>query len=195
MDIVFHSSKKQGLKVIEPRISTHENKWVYAADNISIAAMFLGNNSDFICQTGLDDNKPFIWERFEGAFKVAYMNVSGSIYILSGRNFKKNQTSWSGDLVSTKKEKVIKEIRIDEVRDFIKSLATEKKLDIYYYPHFPAGLPNDKSDIIEKAVDWTLRFGTDTLEEIKLYHTDILPIVLKKLSDQGYKHKSLGEII
>ncbi len=189
MSNVYHSSKISGLKVLEPKISTHKKPWVYATKDIATAAMFLGDNFDFICQTGLEPI-PFIWERFEGAFDLAYRNKAGSIYILDGTNFKEDQTSWSGDLVSEQEEKVKKEIVVDNVEEFLKKLAKEKKLNIYFYPDQPEDTPTDKSDIIERAVDWTINLGEETLDEVKKYHPDVLEKVLKQLHDKGYKFKS-----
>jgi len=98
---VYHSSKTQGLKIIEPHFSTHNKRWVYATKNIATSAMFLGDNDDFICQIYHGENGiPLMCERFEGAFDLAYKNKAGSIYVLNGKNFKEGQTTWPDDMVS-----------------------------------------------------------------------------------------------
>ena len=47
---VYHSSKVRGLKVLEPRPSTHKTPFVYTTKDIATTAMYLGDNFDFICQ-------------------------------------------------------------------------------------------------------------------------------------------------
>jgi len=46
---------------------------------------------DFTCAVGRDPNtdKPYICERFKGAFDLRYDGVKGSIYVLPGENFMK----------------------------------------------------------------------------------------------------------
>lgn len=189
---VYHSSKISGLKIIEPRISTHQKSWVYAAKDLATSAMFLGDNFDFICQTGVlkTSNIPFIWERFEGAFELAYKNQSGSIYVLDGSNFKEGMTNWSEDMVSENEQKVIKEIIVDDVEEYLKNLEIDKKLKIFYYPNMPEGSADDKSDIIKKAVSWTVLFGEKTLDQIERYHPDVLERVINKLKENEYAFKS-----
>ena len=178
---VYHASKVGGLKVLEPKPSTHKKKWVYATKDIATAAMFLGENFDFICQTGLENGKPYIYEQFKGAFKEAYSGQKGSIYKLDTSGFKENQTSFSGEVVFGKPAKVIEEIKIPDALKYLEKFKKEGKIKIYKFPHKPKGAPHDKSDIIEKAVVWTKDFGEDILEQVKKYHPDVLSDVKKRL--------------
>ena len=135
-NFVYHSSKIQGLRVIEPHFGTHNKCWVYATKEIATAAMFLGDNDDLICQIYSNKNGvPFICERFEGALDLAYKNKTGSIYP-------------------------------------------------------PNVQPSDKSDVIQRGIDWTINFGEDTLDEIEKYHPDVLPRVLNGLKEKNYKFKT-----
>ncbi len=59
------------------------------------------------------------------------------------------------------------------------------------FPNVPPDLqPPDKSDVIERGIDWTVNFGEDTLDEIEKYHPDVLPRVLDSLKKQDYKFKT-----
>ncbi len=182
-NFVYHASKTQSLTVLEPRESTHKQKWVYATKDIVTSAMFLGDNFDFICQTGVENGKPYIYEQFEGAFQHAYSEKTGSIYKLNAVNFKNGKTSWSAEVVSEKVEPVLEEINIDDVSKLLFKLEKEGKLKIYKYPNKPSNVPKDKSDLIEKAARWTIDFGDNTLEQVKKYHPDILKAVLKRIND------------
>ena len=85
-DRVYHASQRQGLRMIEPRVGTHGQPWVYAAKDLVTASMFLGQHHDFILASGFT-NMPYICERFAGAFDRAKANVTASIYVLPGSSF------------------------------------------------------------------------------------------------------------
>lgn len=187
-NLVFHASSQRGLKVIEPKESTHKKAWVYATKDISTSALFMGNNFDFICQTGIESGKPYIFERFAGALDLAYKDKRGSIYKLNGTNFKAGHTSWSAELVSERPENVIEEISISDVLKFLYQLEMKGKLKIYQYPKTPTHVPNDKSDLVKKAVQWTIDFGNKTLDDVKKYHPDILNRVLEELKKKNVKY-------
>jgi len=191
-NFVYHSSKIQGLRVIEPHFGTHNKCWVYATKEIATAAMFLGDNDDLICQIYSNKNGvPFICERFEGALDLAYKNKTGSIYILSGKNFKKGQTTWPDEVVSEYPEQVLKEIVVNNAEDMLRKLESEGKILIYMFPNTPPNVqPSDKSDVIQRGITWTINFGEDTLDEIEKYHPDVLPRVLNGLKEQNYKFKT-----
>lgn len=187
---VYHSSKTQGLKVLEPKVSTHKVPWVYATKDIVAAALFLGHNFDFICQVGALGEQPIIWERFEGAFDLAYKDKKGSIYYLKPDTFKEGMTTFSLEVVSEVPVKVEKEIIIDNAKEYLLNLEKEGKLEIYMFPNIPKGRPSDKEDIVVKAIKSTFDLGEIVLEQVEEYHPDVLDRVIKGLKEQGYNFKS-----
>ncbi len=190
IDKVYHCSKTSGLKYLEPRPSTHKKPWVYATRDITTSAMFLGENFDFICQTGVANGVPEIFERFSGAFDLAYKGKSGSIYVLSGKNFKEDQTSFKEEVVSEEKETILDEIPVNDAKEFLLQLESEGKINIFRYPNMPEYAPTDKSDIVERGVEWTIDFGERTLNSVEKYHPDVLDRVLAQLREKGYEFKS-----
>jgi hypothetical protein len=80
---------------------------------------------------------------------------------------------------------VQEEIGIPDALEFLETLARENKLTIYKFPKSPKGTPTDKSDIVERAVEWTTNFGEHILDDVAKYHPDILPEVLRKLKARG----------
>jgi hypothetical protein len=189
---VYHSSKTQNLKTIIPKPSTHKIPWVYATKDIATTAMFLGEFSDFICQTGNGDNDiPYIFERFEGAFDLAFKDRKGSIYKLLGKNFKEGQTTWSAEVVSDQEEKVIEEYKVNNVIEYLEKLENEGKLKIYRYPEKFKYIPEDKSDLVERGVQWTIDFSEDVLTQVQKYHPDILERVIDELVEKGYEFKDM----
>lgn len=134
-EYVYHASTVSGLKEIIPNVSTHKNAWVYATNSLAVSAMFLGDNFDFICQIGIGENGlPYIFERFEGALKLAYESKSGSIYKLKGESFEAGKTSWSAELVSEKSVSVIQEIFIEDSLVFLNILQKKGEVEIYKFP-------------------------------------------------------------
>lgn len=182
LDRVYHSSTTSGLKQLLPKESTHKQPWVYATKDIATSAMFLGHTGDFICQTGVEDGIPCLYERFTGAFDMSYKNKKGSIYVLDGKNFSEGKTTWSAEVVSSAVAPVLEEIIIDNVEEYLKKLDSEGKLKIYMFPTRPA----DNSDLIEKAVRWTMDFGEGTLEQLQRYHPNLLHTVLLQLREKKY---------
>ncbi len=189
-EYVYHSSEVPGLKVLEPRPSTHKIPWVYATKDIATTAMYLGDNFDFICQTGFSKGKPYIWERFKGAFDLGYKNKKGSIYYLKPDTFKEGMTSFTPEVVSEVSVKVEKEIPINDVQEFLLNLEKEGKLRIFIFPSTPDGKPRDKEDIIDRGINWTIDFGEGTLDQIQEYHPDVLDRVIKGLQERNYKFKN-----
>jgi len=187
---VYHSSKVGGLKVLEPRPSTHKIPWVYATKDIATTAMFLGDNFDFICQTGFSKDKPYIWERIKGAFDLGYKNKKGSIYYLKPDSFKENMTSFTPEIVSEIPVEVEKEVIIDDVQNFLINLEKEGKLKIFMFPNTPEGRASNKEDIVERGINWTIDFGENTLGQIEEYHPDVLDRVIKGLQEKGYIFKT-----
>ncbi len=183
---VYHASKQQGLKVITPRVSTHGRPWVYATKDPVMAACFLGElGGDFTCAVGRDPEtgKPFICERFEGAFELRYGGVRGSIYVLPGDTFLEGQTGWEEEVVSPEPVVPVKEIRVADALAHLLQLAEEDRLIIKRYPEKIADISVDDSDLVERAVQWTRQFGPMVLEEFKKYHPHLVEAVLQRLKE------------
>lgn len=180
-DRVYHASQQQGLTLIEPRVGTHGQAWVYAARDLVIASIFLGQHHDFILASGLTGDMPYICERFVGAFDRAKANVTASIYVLPGSSFQANRTGWEGDLISETAVVPLSETVIDDAKTHLLELCDNGQLEIYFYPDRPEHLPSDDSDLITAAlefcaqgqryVDWLEReVGKDLLHVIKAVH-------------------------
>ncbi len=194
---VYHASRVQGLKLIKPRRSTHGRPWVYATKDPVLAACFLGNRGgDFTCAVGRDpeSGKPFICERFKGAFELRYRGVKGSIYVLSGKDFREGETGWDEEVVSPKPVVPLDEIRVSDAAAYLLELEKEGKLLIMRYPRKIAGIPEDDEDLVIRAVVWYRKFrpfGFLVLRELKRYHPQLLPRVEEALRTGKYReHES-----
>lgn len=162
MEYVYHGSNISNLKVIKRHKSTHKQNWVYATKSEAISTIFLSKKgNDLYYYLGNDKDKVILVERKKNMFKNIF-NTSGSIYKLSGKNFKENMTGWSEEVISNYDENVINEKYIENVYDELIKLDKEKKIKLYLYPDRPSNIPLDNSDLIPKVIKWKqLGFNID----------------------------------
>lgn len=182
-DRVYHSSIRQGLRLIEPRVGTHAQAWVYAARDLVIASIFLGQHHDFILASGLTGDMPYICERFAGAFDRAKANVTASIYVLPGSSFQANRTGWEGDLISEIAVVPLSETSIADAKMYLLELRDNGQLEIYFFPDRPEHLPSDDSDLIANALDWIEQQGQPILDWLEREVGKDLPHVIKAVRE------------
>ena len=182
-DRVYHSSIRQGLSLIEPRVGTHAQAWVYAARDLVIASIFLFQHHDFILASGLTGDMPYICERFVGAFDRAKANVVGSIYVLSGSSFQANCTSFDAELVSEIAVIPMLEIPIENAKTHLLELRDAGQLEIYFYPDKPSDYPSDDGDLIANALKLIAQQGQPILDWLEREFSHDLPHVLRAVRD------------
>lgn len=183
---VYHSSQMKGLEAIQPQQSSHGEDWIYATKDIVTAAAFLGTEGgDFTCTVGRDPDSgmPFICERFQGAFDLRYQEVEGSIYVLPADTFVEGKTQWAEEVVSRQAVEPVREIRVDDAKEYLLGLAQEGKLRIAFYPDKIAYVPEDDQDLVYRAALWHKQFGGGILARIKKYHPNLLPRVKKAIEN------------
>jgi hypothetical protein len=186
---VYHSSQTQGITELKPNISSHNENWVYATKDMAIAAAFLGTEGgDFTCAVGRDENtgKPFICERFKGAFDLRYLGVSGSIYVLPGDNFKEGCTQWEEEVVCSQCVKPIHEICITNAKLYLLDLTKDEVLIIKYFPDKIAYIPEDDEDLVFRATIWYKQFGDKIIDQVKQYHPALLDRVWNAIKTNKY---------
>lgn len=181
---VYHGSPQQGLKVIKPSMSTHQKNWVYATKDLAMSVFFLarlGGDFTFLVSRDKKTNKPLLVERFDGAFDLRYKGKSGSIYVLLSDTFVEGMTSWPEEVVSEKEVVPIEEIYIKDVGEYIKKMSDDGKIILKFYNERLPYVPEDDSDLIERAVIWTKQFGKQVLSEFEKFHPHLVEKVKEKL--------------
>ena len=179
---VYHSSPISGLSKLSPHVSTHNMKWVYAAENPAIALSFLSEAGDFTFGKGSCDGGVFhIVERYPNALE-AYRNTKGSLYRLDRKYFKSGQTNWNEKVVSTHVVPVKEEWVIDDALSIIKKLALKNLIKIYYYPSRPRCIPKNDSDILEKAIRWEQE-GREVRKNFFTLHPKLKNQFLEKINN------------
>ncbi len=166
---------------------------MYATADPVLAACFLGNRGgDFTCAVGRDPEtgKPFICERFAGAFELRYRGVRGSIYVLPGEGFRAGETGWEEELVCPAPVVPLREIRVNDAAEYLRGLEREGKLLIVHYPRKIAGIPEDDEDLVRRAAIWYRRFrpfGFLVLRELGKYHPHLVPRVREAIRMDAYR--------
>ena len=176
---IYRGCKEKGLKVMEPRLVNHGEKFVYGTTDMIEALIYSvkGGNLNYTNIYGYDDdNKRCLIERKEKCLEEIF-SVEGGYYILDDKDFVKHDEIGVGDneYVSTKPVKVLEEVTIPNVWNYLKELEKESKLKIYRYPSRPKIYPEDDSDLIECAI--TTYLNTNDLDKsfdfLEKYHPEL----------------------
>jgi len=131
--VVYHASKVQKIKTIKPHVSSHNEKWVYAARDAAIAVSFLIKPSCEMIRRGLGDNGTFhLIEKCEGALDL-YKGVKGSLYLLPAHGFLSHQTDWLGELINPSHVDVLKEVEIEDAYEHLHLMEAQGLIEIYRY--------------------------------------------------------------
>jgi hypothetical protein len=184
MKKLYHGSHIQGLKEITPKESGHGQSYVYAISTLPFALIFAGQGRNtFIASWGrLKDNTPYFCEKKPGAFDLFYKGKKSSIYVLDSKNFFQKENMWKEEYVSEKREEVLEEIKVEDVKEYL--LGLEKKGSFKFIPYEDRKkyFPNIDEDAIKDAMKMIEKYGEEKmLKAIQRWRPDILEAVKLKL--------------
>jgi hypothetical protein len=186
MNYVYHGSKTSGLKTIEPRISTHKQKVVYASTNPCIATIFLkasGGDLVFLLGgRGTLEKPAYLVERLPGVFNTIFNN-SGSIYTLDAAGFEYKEGFWNGEVVADTTQRVIEEKRIENILEKLKKYEETGALKIYNYPNRPNDIPLDNRDLIDKYISLYNSGNPNCIKELLNIYPEFTEEVTNKLNE------------
>ena len=194
MGTVYHGSKTQGLKRLEPRKSTH-GSYVYATPYKVLAIHFSGRcGDDLTYDIGhFDTNEDGPWELVEnipGALEKMYSN-SSSIYSLSDAKFKDINSGFA-EVVSEEPVDVVKEDYCESVYDAILEAEKEGLIKIYRYPNKPKSFKPDGSDLLDKFKSYKELFGVELdqskWERLVYLHPELLDKINALAKSMGYSY-------
>lgn len=123
---VYHVSDTSGIRVLQPRVSTHQKPYVYAIDNLVTGLLFGVRKDDFDFRISTDEeDRPIVYECYPDAFRQKYEGRSCSIYELSEEGFVRGTTSWTPELVSERETLVLRETAVPDL--YTRLLEEEKQ--------------------------------------------------------------------
>lgn len=183
---VYHASGKVDLSVISPNVGTHGLNCIYASVDMVIASLFLSTvGGDYTCAIGRDpfSGKPFVCERFKGAFDERYANRDGMIYKLDGTLFSSNVTSWSEEVVCFQEVAPLEAFYIGDVEEYLRYLQSNDLLIIKMYPDRFEFIPDDDEDLIDRTYEWIkMHPKEDILNSFRYYHRGLEQRLVKRLA-------------
>ena len=201
MGEVYHGSSQSGISKLEPKKSTH-GTFVYATPYKELAVIFSGRCGDDLTYTLYRESKNEPWklvERIPNGFDTMFSN-SSSIYTLDDLTFKDIQTGFA-EVVSEIGVVPKKEENIENVYNVIKTLASQKKIELYTFPNRPNKIPNDDSDLIQKEINQCHRenrqVSKNTFKRLLYLHPNLLSKVnniLRELDLGVYSKDDLVDI-
>lgn len=178
--MLYHISKTAGLKMLEPRISTHGKPYVYAVENLVTGLLFGAPHDDFDFLIRQENGTAVVMECYPGAFQSVFQGKACWIYEVSEDSFLRGMTTWSPELVSEKEVAVDREIPVIDL--YARLLQEEKdgNLVIRRFEDTKAY----KQAVSEHIVDRLIRFDMVYADSEKLQkHYGPLIRELRKVMD------------
>ena len=124
--MLYHVSATTDIKVLEPRVSTHGNAYVYAIENLVTGLLFGAKQDDFDFHISTDEaGIPTCYECYPGALEAKYKDKSCTVYELPEEGFLRGKTGWDAELVCETAVPVQKSIYISDL--YSRLLEEEKK--------------------------------------------------------------------
>lgn len=156
--MLYHVSNNAGLKILQPRISTHKKPYVYAIENMITGLLFgvKHDDFDFIISTD-DNNNPIVYECYPDAFQKIYQGKGCSAYEVSDEGFMRGMTSWDVELVNDNEVSVINEIVIADLYERLLEEEKNGNLKVYRYEC----TDEYRKTIASHIVDRIIRFDID----------------------------------
>ncbi len=194
MGIVYHGSKHQGMKRVEPRKSTH-GVYVYATPDKALALIFSGKCGDDLTYElghfGTKKDEPWeLVENIPGAFDKMFSNPS-SIYTLSDETFKDIHTGFE-EVVSKVGVDVLSEEFCENVFEGILRAEKEGLVKIYRYPNKPKGLKQDGTAILDKwrhyKKDMNKEFSKEAFDRLFYLHPELMEKINELAIEFGYDY-------
>ena len=180
---LYHISSVKGLKILQPKLSTHAVPYVYATSNLELGLFFGSSKSmgDFDGIYGTNNGKPFFYEAYPNAFKRRFENQTCYIYQVDPTTFLYGKTSFKAEVVSEKPVKVINCTKVENLYNKLMSLVEENKIELKMYDENPKYI----SMINEHIKDRILRYGIMQRKNSTAYRfcQDKFPHILKELEN------------
>ena len=128
--MLYHASDTKGIKVLEPRASSHGVPYVYAIGDRLTSLLFGAPKDDFDLLIDEVDGVTVIYECYPDALEKIYEGKCCSLYTVSGETFESGVTGWDAELVSRVAVPVVKEEFITDIYRKIKKAAEKRNLNI-----------------------------------------------------------------
>lgn len=177
MKVLYHGSAIQNLTKIKPKEAGHNKSYVYAVSELAFAAIFsVEKRNSLVAKWGRDDKGlPFFCEKTKGSFDLFYKNKKSSIYVLDSARFFQEENMWSEEYISKQEELVIKEIKIEDVKEYLLNLEKGKRFKFIRYEERRKYFPNIDKEGMRDVKKMVEKYGKEkTMKVLKKWRPDLL---------------------
>ena len=178
--MLYHVSPTPGLRVLEPRVSTHGQAWVYAIANRVTGLLFGARQDDFDFCISEENGVPVLAECYPGALENCYAGKSCTVYEVAEEGFLSGRTGWSPEWVSPAPAPVLAEMPVPDLLAELLRAEKDGSLVIRRYEDTAAY----RRFVSRHVVDRLVRFGCiDTGDERLLRRYGRIIALLQKACD------------
>lgn len=154
----YHVSPTAGLKMLQPRASTHGTPYVYAIENRVTGLLFGARQDDFDLMIDSEaDGRPVVCECRPGVLQAVYQGKSCSVYEVDEAGFLRGVTGWDPELVNPQAVAVQAEIVVTDLYRALLAAEAAGELVLRRYTDSSAY----RQMVAEHLVDRLLRFEVD----------------------------------
>ena len=155
--MLYHVSPIAGLKILQPRVSTHGKAYVYAVENMVTGLLFGVRHDDFdFIISNNDKGTPILYECYPDALKSVYQGKNCSVYYINDDGFQRNKTSWDVELVCENEVQVIDERIIDDLYNRLLDEEKHGNLIIHRYEYCPEYRKRISNQIVDRLIRWEI---------------------------------------
>ena len=155
--MLYHVSPIAGLKILQPRVSTHGKAYVYAVENMVTGLLFGVRHDDFdFIISNNEKGTPILYECYPDALKSVYQGKNCSVYYINDDGFQRNKTSWDVELVCENEVQVIDERKIDDLYNRLLDEEKHGNLIIHRYEYCPEYRKRISNQIVDRLIRWEI---------------------------------------
>ena len=179
--MLYHVSSTSGIKILQPRVSSHGKAYVYAINNLVTALLFGARHDDFDFLLTEEDGRPIVYECYPSAFEQVYTDKSCSVYELAEEGFLRGMTSWEPELVCERPVEIKSETFVSDLYGYL--LEEEKRGNLVLNRYEDTS--EYKKLISEHIVDRIIRFDAlpriDTDERFQKYYKKLCDVLIEAM--------------
>lgn len=113
--MLYHISQTAGIRVLQPRVSSHQKAYVYAIENLITGLLFGAPHDDLDFIIDEQNGTPIIMECYPDAFRSRFEGIACSVYEVPEAGFLRGMTTWQAELVNENAVPVLREIAVPDL--------------------------------------------------------------------------------
>ena len=175
-ELLFHVSNVSGIRILEPRVSTHGKAYVYAVRNLVTGLVFGARHDDFDFDISTnEDGKATISECYPNAFEKVFKGKGCSVYLLNDDGFCEGKTGWDVELVCEHAVEVMEEKQILDLYQRLLQEQEEGNVEIHFYEDTIEYKRFVSSHIVDRLIRFHLLDSED--ERMQTYYGRLIAAV------------------